>query len=81
MNIILIGISAFAAAFLGCLQAINVVKGRKVMAAVTSFWIAASQLTLFKLVPNVEGMGSIIAFIVGGLAGSQVSMLVKRRGE
>lgn len=77
MTLLLIAIAAFSSAFLGCLQAINVVRGHRVMAAFTSVAIGGCQLTLYKLVPHVDSIWQGLAFICAGLAGAQSSMLFK----
>lgn len=77
MTLLLIAIAAFSSAFLGCLQAINVVRGHRIMAAFTSVAIGGCQLTLYKLVPHVDSIWQGLAFICAGLAGAQSSMLFK----
>jgi len=77
MTNILIAIGAFGAAFLGCVQAINVVNGYKIRAAIFSTLIAISQLTLYKTVPNTTEVSSMLIFVLFGVVGAQASMYVK----
>lgn len=75
---LLIGFAAFISAFLHCLQAINVTRDRFWPAAFVSFLIGVSQLLLLRQVPASVGWDDGIAFVLGGLLGSQFSMIYTR---
>ncbi len=78
MTTLYIVVASFLGAFLGCFQAINVVKRRVWLAFFTSAAIGVSQLTLFKLVPNITATSDGILYVLAGLVGSHLSMHIKR---
>lgn len=75
---LLIFVASFCAIFLGCLQAINVVHGRRIWAAATSLAQGAAALTLYRLVPHVDTAIAAGAFLLAGVLGGQLSMHVTR---
>lgn len=78
---LVIFVATFAWAFLGCLQAINVVERRRVWAFFTSIAIAVAHLCLYKTVPATNDVWGVSAFVVAGVLGSQLSIVVTlRRG-
>lgn len=76
---LLILFCAFLGAFLQCLQAINITRHYVYRAFVVSIMIGVSQLTILKMVPSVSAWQDGFAFVLGGLIGSQLSMLVNRK--
>lgn len=71
--------ASFCSVFLGCLQSVNVVHGRRLWAAITSVAQGMSVLTLYRLVPKVETFAAAIAFLTAGVIGGQLSMHVTRK--
>jgi predicted MFS family arabinose efflux permease len=78
---ILIGLGAFLSSLLGCIQSININRRRFKAAAFTSVGIALCQLTLFKQVPLVSHPFQGLVFVVCGVCGAQLSMLVALRSR
>lgn len=78
LNALLVGTAACASAGLGCLQAINVVRGRRLAALCTSIAQSGAALTLYKIVPAAQTADAIVAFIAGSALGGQISMYVTR---
>jgi hypothetical protein len=79
MTELLIFAAAFASVFLGCFQAINVVHGRHVWTAVTSVAQSCAAFTLYHTVPDVTGPAGAAAFIIAGVVGGQLSLLVTKK--
>lgn len=79
LDALLIGTSSFFAVFLGCLQAINVVNYRRFLVGLTSIAQSIAALTLFKTVPHVTTWDAACAFILGGVVGGQLSLIVGSR--
>ena len=75
----IIGASAFSIAFLGCLQSINVSRGHRLPAGITSLLIGMAQLTLYRTVPHVDSFSHGAVFVLCGLVGAQLSMTVAAR--
>lgn len=65
--------STFVLVFLLSLQSLNVVGGHYTMAFLTSFGIGVSNLLLFKLAPDANGV-EILAFVSGGPFGVIAAM-------
>lgn len=68
---------ALLSSFLGCVQAINVNRGHRWWAMGTSCLIACSQFYIYRHVPNSTDPAAFPAFVLGGVIGSQLSMIVK----
>lgn len=79
LGTILVLVAACLSAGLGCLQAINVVRGRRLAAFCTSIVQSGAALTLYKIVPNVHTADAVVAYIAGNALGGQISMYVTRR--
>jgi hypothetical protein len=73
--------AAFASVFLGCFQAVNVVRGRYGWAVVTSVAQSLAALTLYRLVPDVTTLSAGFAFVIAGVFGGQASMFATRRSR
>jgi hypothetical protein len=71
-------LSTFVLVFALGFQSLNVNQGRYAAAGLTSFFIGASQLTLYKLAPDAGGW-EVVAYLVGGPLGIISSMIVHRR--
>lgn len=76
LSALLVLFAAFMSAGLGCLQAINVVRGYRLLALLTSIVQSLAALTLYKLVPHVHSADAVLAYIAGNACGGQVSMYV-----
>jgi hypothetical protein len=59
--------------FLG-LQSLNVNGGHRLLAALTSFGIAASNVAVLKIMPGPTGWLEVTAYLVGGPLGIVTSM-------
>ena len=70
--------STFVVVFALGLQSLNVNGGHYAAAFVTSFVIGASQLALYKLVPDAN-LAQIAAYMTGGPFGIVASMWAHRR--
>ena len=79
MHELIIFTAAFASVFLGCFQAINVVRGRYAWTALTSMAQSCAALTLYHTVPTVTTAPAALAFVIAGVLGGQFSMLVTRK--
>jgi hypothetical protein len=73
----LIFFAALLSAFLGCVQAINVNRGHRLWAGITSVLIACTQFYIYRHVPNSNDPALFPLFVTGGVLGSQLSMIVK----
>ncbi|MDP3440978.1 MAG: hypothetical protein U0989_02625 [Azonexus sp.] len=65
----------FLVLFLG-LQSLNVNGGHKFLAALTSFGIGASNITVLKIMPGPTDPWEVAAYCLGGPAGILTSMLI-----
>lgn len=61
--------------FLG-LQSLNVNGNHKLLAAITSFGIGASNITILKIMPGPTDGLEVAAYLIGGPAGILTSMLI-----
>ena len=66
--------SAFLLVFVLGLQSLNVTNGHIKAAAITSLFVGAGQLALYKLAPSASGV-EIVAYLLGGPAGITASMV------
>ncbi len=66
--------SAFLLVFVLGLQSLNVNNGHIKAAAITSLFVGAGQLALYKLAPSASGV-EIVAYLLGGPAGITASMV------
>ncbi len=78
MNEIYLFCSTFALVFALGFQSLNVNGGHYLLAFMTSFAIGASNLVLFKMVPDAD-VSEMIAYLSGGPFGIVASMLAHRR--
>jgi len=69
--------STFAVVFFLGLQSLVVNSGHRAIAFANSFFIGLSQLALYKLAPEANGM-EIAAYLLGGPFGIVASMVVFR---
>lgn len=79
MQELLIFSASFASVFLGCFQAINVVHGRHLWVALTSVAQSFAAFTLYHTVPDVAGPAGAIAFVLAGVLGGQLSLIVTKK--
>lgn len=70
--------STFVLVFALGLQSLNVNGGHYLAAFITSFFIGASNLVLFKLAPNASPT-EMAAYLLGGPFGIVLSMVAHRR--
>ena len=66
--------SAFLLVYVLGLQSLNVNNGHIKAAAITSLFVGAGQLALYKLAPSASGV-EIVAYLLGGPAGITASMV------
>jgi len=71
--------STFAVVFALGLQSLNVNGRHFVLAGITSLFIGASNLALFKLLPGPTSPLEIVAYLVGGPVGIVCAMAVHPR--
>lgn len=74
MTALLLFAATFAAVFTLGIQQLNVMAGHKLLAFITSVFITASHLVLFKMLPGPTDAMQIAAHFLGGGCGIVCSM-------
>jgi hypothetical protein len=74
MNALYLFSATFALVLFLGLQSLNVNGGHRALAAVTSFGIGLSNITILKIMPGPTGGVEILAYLIGGPAGILASM-------
>lgn len=74
-------VASFSIVFLSCIQTINVIRGRHLLAMLTSIASGIASLTCYKIMPQSIAVTDTIAFLAGGTTGSQAAMYITRRQQ
>lgn len=78
MNELILFASVFASVFALGFQSQNVNQGHYTSAFITSFFIGAGHLALYRLMPEAS-LSETVAYLMGGPFGIVASMIVHRR--
>lgn len=74
----LISLCAFLQAFLGCSQMVCMARGYRRLSALISCGIGFAQLHIYQLAQQVTGIGGEMAYVLAGLAGSQLALSLRK---
>lgn len=79
MNVLYVFLFTFGDSLFACLQVLNLVAGRKRAAFFTSLGITFCKISAVLLVVKATTPLTIIAYMLGGTIGAQVSLMIRRQ--